>query len=471
MSVQTDSPTLALAEADLRAVERFRAGQPYDRITLMFSDLVQDGESALSEEVSVTYRITRLEKLQQDHARAVREAVEHDDGGLVVTEVYGSSLVAFADAGVAVARALRIQREIARQNEGRPAPDLIQARIGIDAGPVGDDGDRYAEELGRIAYRAGVLTDAAVPGQILLTGAVRRVTPEDAGTARLHPVTWEIAAESLAEAGGQVWAVANDSLPVRRPLRGHPPGARAGATAGGRTRKAGRGTVEADQGARRWLKDLLWAGGAALAVTILLGALMLGRPPEATQPPRRPDLPQQTLVAAARALAPRETEDAFARVSDEGRAQLVGLVEANPERLNPSGSRLRIDLAATTRGTAASVTIRVRNRCQLRAFHIDRNGEPALLLRLPAVVSGGEEVTVPWQAPPAPATELLLVVASPTDQDPFAAEQRSYFTPLVARINDLLDGAPATRPRFTLALATLRHEPEGQVRVQLVGEE
>ena len=129
-------------------------------VAVMFTDLV--GSTGLAESLGdATWH-----EMLASHRRLVRKCVAEHDGAEVGTQGDGF-LVRFETPDAAVACAVSVQREMgAARAGGAFVPEL---RVGLHAGEaVADDNDL----VGRVINLAARVTDAAEPGEILITEPV-----------------------------------------------------------------------------------------------------------------------------------------------------------------------------------------------------------------------------------------------------------------------------------------------------------
>ncbi|HEX4822076.1 MAG TPA: adenylate/guanylate cyclase domain-containing protein [Acidimicrobiales bacterium] len=129
-------------------------------VAVMFTDLV--GSTGLAESLGdVTWS-----QLLADHRAQVRKCIDEHDGAEVGTQGDGF-LVRFETPDAAVSCAMSLQRHM---HDTRAAGSFVpELRVGIHAGEaVADDNDL----VGRVINLAARVTDAAAPGEILVTEPV-----------------------------------------------------------------------------------------------------------------------------------------------------------------------------------------------------------------------------------------------------------------------------------------------------------
>jgi class 3 adenylate cyclase len=129
-------------------------------VAVMFTDLV--GSTGLAESLGDT----TWHEMLAGHRQLVRKCVDDHDGTEVSTQGDGF-LVRFETPDAAIACAISLQRSMAdTRARGSFVPEL---RVGIHAGEaVADDNDL----VGRVINLASRVTDAAEPGEILITEPV-----------------------------------------------------------------------------------------------------------------------------------------------------------------------------------------------------------------------------------------------------------------------------------------------------------
>jgi len=129
-------------------------------VAVMFTDLV--GSTGLAEQLGDT----TWHEILASHRKAVRQCVHEHQGAEVGTQGDGF-LVRFETPDAAVACAMSLQRQM---DEGRRAGSFVpELRVGVHAGEaVADDNDL----VGRVINLAARVTDAAGPGEILITEPV-----------------------------------------------------------------------------------------------------------------------------------------------------------------------------------------------------------------------------------------------------------------------------------------------------------
>jgi class 3 adenylate cyclase len=160
------------AQAAIGLVESFagrNAGRPSHPVTstpgrewvaVMFTDLV--GSTGLAEQLGDT----TWHEMLAAHRQLVRQCV-HDHQGTEVGTQGDGFLVRFATPDSAVACAMSLQRQMDESRQGGSfVPEL---RVGLHAGEaVADDNDL----VGRVINLAARVTDAAEPGEIIITEPV-----------------------------------------------------------------------------------------------------------------------------------------------------------------------------------------------------------------------------------------------------------------------------------------------------------
>lgn len=109
--------------------------------------------------------------LLKKHNKIITESADHWDGHVV--KGYGDGfMLAFPSARKAVYSAVSIQRLIESHNIEAPESELIQVRIGIDAGEPIKEGDDY---IGRTVNLAARIAASAHGGQTYVSQAVRHL--------------------------------------------------------------------------------------------------------------------------------------------------------------------------------------------------------------------------------------------------------------------------------------------------------
>ena len=146
---------------DLEMPERTR--QSIGARTILFTDLVSS--TAITTRMGDRAGQDMLER----HNMIVRRALsEHD--GQEVKHTGDGIMASFASASLAAACAIRIQQDIADQNE--EAAEQVGVRIGMNAGePIADEDDLFGAAV-QLARR---VCDTAAPSEILATNVVREL--------------------------------------------------------------------------------------------------------------------------------------------------------------------------------------------------------------------------------------------------------------------------------------------------------
>src|SRR5262249_2851989 len=140
-----------------------------------------------------------VERLQAEHRRMAVDAIEGDGAGAVIASEGDSLLALFDDARTALARALRLQRQAARWNFGRPEGEHLLIRAGLDSLRV-EGAVPGADALAAILCRAGRLVDAAKGGELFVAGDAAADQPAEVD---LLPLEWR----EITVTGAPAWAV------------------------------------------------------------------------------------------------------------------------------------------------------------------------------------------------------------------------------------------------------------------------
>jgi class 3 adenylate cyclase len=132
---------------------------------IMFVDMVS------STDITRTLGDSAALGLVRRYRDIVRRALA-DSGGREVDRAGDGFLTSFVSAYAAVKCAIRIQRELGRDNVGRDDGVLLQARIGIGAGEPVQDGDAL---FGSTVNHAARICDTGAAGQIVAARVIREL--------------------------------------------------------------------------------------------------------------------------------------------------------------------------------------------------------------------------------------------------------------------------------------------------------
>lgn len=142
-----------------------RRDLPSGTVTFLFTDI--EASTALVHELGTE----RFDRVLQDHARIIRQAVSANRGSEVRTEG-DSFFVVFRTAREAVAAAAEAQRALA--THAWPFGTRVRVRMGVHAGEaVPASPEAGADYVGYAVHHAARVASASRGGQVLLTQAVK----------------------------------------------------------------------------------------------------------------------------------------------------------------------------------------------------------------------------------------------------------------------------------------------------------
>jgi class 3 adenylate cyclase len=146
---------------------------PDGTVTILFTDI--EGSTALNEDLGDQAWLNLLAM----HDRIIRAEVAKA-GGVVVKSRGDGFMLAFPSAWQALAAAIETQRALSRHNSESPGSTPIRVRIGVHSGDVVKQSGDF---LGRHVNYASRIADAAVGGEILVSGLTKGLVQ---GRAEFH---------------------------------------------------------------------------------------------------------------------------------------------------------------------------------------------------------------------------------------------------------------------------------------------
>jgi class 3 adenylate cyclase len=155
--------SLKITTEEIAHIDRFRKLKDTSVLTIMFTDI--KGFTQMTEEKGEAYST----QIREHHDQILTQAIEENEGGMVVKHIGDAIMAVFSEPSSAVARALKIQKDLDTFNANNPELVDIVVRIGLDMGQVAVENEVSPDMFGRHVNRASRVEGLADGGQIYLT--------------------------------------------------------------------------------------------------------------------------------------------------------------------------------------------------------------------------------------------------------------------------------------------------------------